>query len=34
MTTADLLALIECADGNMGCEQFRTWVVAQSVHTA
>jgi hypothetical protein len=34
MTTADLLALIECADGNMSCEQFRTWVVAQSVRNA
>jgi hypothetical protein len=31
MTTADLLALIEGASGELAHEQFRTWVVTQSV---
>ena len=34
MTTADLLALIEGADRKFTHEQFRTWVVAQSVRNA
>ena len=34
MTTADLLARIEDADGKVGYERFRTWVVAQSVRNA
>ena len=34
MTTADLLALIEGADRKFTYEQFRTWVVAQSVRNA
>ncbi len=34
MITADLLALIECADGKINYKQFRTWVVAQSVRNA
>ena len=34
MTTADLLALIEDADGKVGYQRFRTWVVAQSVRNA
>jgi hypothetical protein len=34
MTTADLLALIERAGGKLNYEQFRTWVVAQSVRNA
>jgi hypothetical protein len=34
MTTADLLALIERAGRKFTYEQFRTWVVAQSVRNA
>ena len=34
MTTADLLALIKGADGKINYEQFRVWVVAQSVRNA
>ena len=34
MTTADLLALVERADGKTSYEQFRTWVVAQAVRNA
>lgn len=34
MTTADLLALIEYADGTLSHEQFRSWVVTQSVRNA
>jgi len=34
MKTADLLALIEGADGKFTYEQFRTWVAAQSVRNA
>ena len=34
MTTADLLALIERAGRKLNYEQFRTWVVAQSVRNA
>ncbi len=34
MTTADLLARIECANGKISYKQFRTWVVAQSVRNA
>ena len=34
MTTADLLVHIECADGSVRYERFRTWVVAQSVRNA
>ena len=34
MTTADPLALIEGADRKFTYEQFRTWVVAQSVRNA
>jgi hypothetical protein len=34
MTTAELLALIERADRKLTYEQFRTWVVAQSVRNA
>ncbi len=34
MTTAELLALIECPDGQISYEHFRTWVVAQSVRNA
>jgi len=34
MTTADLLALIEGANKKFTHEQFRTWVVAQSVRNA
>ena len=34
MKTADLLALIESADGEFIYEQFRTWVVTQSVRYA
>jgi hypothetical protein len=34
MTTADLMALVEYADGQINYEQFRTWVVAQSVRHA
>lgn len=34
MTTTDLLALIEGADTTFTYEQFRTWVVAQSVRNA
>jgi len=34
MKTADLLALIEGADGKLTYEQFRTWVAAQSVRNA
>ena len=34
MTTVDLLALIERAGRKLSYEQFRTWVVAQSVRNA
>ena len=34
MKTADLLALIEGADGKFVYEQFRSWVVAQSIRNA
>jgi hypothetical protein len=34
MKTADLLALIEGADGKFVYEQFRSWIVAQSVRNA
>ena len=34
MTTADRLALIKGADGKINYEQFRVWVVAQSVRNA
>ena len=34
MITTDLLALIEGADKTFTHEQFRTWVVAQSVRNA
>jgi len=34
MTTADLLACIEQVAGKISYEQFRTWVVAQSVRNA
>ena len=34
MTTANLLALIERAGRELNYEQFRTWVVAQSVRNA
>jgi len=34
MKTADLLTLIEGADGKFVYEQFRSWVVAQSVRNA
>jgi hypothetical protein len=34
MTTADLLALMERTDGRISYEEFRTWVVAQSVRNA
>ena len=34
MKTADLLALIESADGEFIYEQFRSWVVAQSIRNA
>lgn len=34
MTTADLLALLERAGHKLTYEQFRTWVVAQSVRNA
>ena len=34
MTTADLLALMERAGHKLTYEQFRTWVVAQSVRNA
>jgi hypothetical protein len=34
MTTADLLACIEQVAGKIDYEQFRTWVVAQSVRNA
>ncbi len=34
MTTADLVALIERAGRKLSYEQFRTWVVAQSVRNA
>jgi phage baseplate assembly protein W len=34
MTTADLLALVQRADRKLTYEQFRTWVVAQSVRNA
>jgi hypothetical protein len=34
MTTADLLALIERADKRISYQEFRTWVVAQSVRNA
>jgi hypothetical protein len=34
MTTADLLGLIECLVGKNNYEQFRTWVVTQSVRNA
>jgi hypothetical protein len=34
MTTADPLSRIECANRKLSYEQFRTWVVAQSVRNA
>jgi len=34
MKTANLLALIEGADGKFIYEQFRSWVVAQSIRNA
>ena len=34
MTTADLLACLEQVTGKINYEQFRTWVVAQSVRNA
>ena len=34
MTTADPLGRIECANRKISYEQFRTWVVAQSVRNA
>ena len=34
MTAADLLALMERAGHKLTYEQFRTWVVAQSVRNA
>lgn len=34
MTTADLLARIECVAGKISYEQFRTWVVTQAVRNA
>ncbi len=34
MTTADLLARIECVAGQINYEQFRTWVVTQAVRNA
>ena len=34
MTTADLLARIECIAGKISHEQFRTWVVTQSIRNA
>ena len=34
MTTADMLACIEQVAGKINYEQFRTWVVAQSVRNA
>ena len=34
MTTADLLTLVECDDGKISHQEFRTWVVAQAVRNA
>ena len=34
MKTADLQALVEGADGKFIYEQFRSWVVAQSIRNA
>lgn len=34
MTTADLLARMECVAGQINYEQFRTWVVTQAVRNA